>query len=222
VPLGLAAKEVVSDPMVSLFKGSAVVAQNDNWDVGVEDTAGSLGAFPLARGSKDAALMAVLKPGAYTTHVTATDGGSGTALIELYDADPAPASTSAGRLVNISGRAYVGVGDNVLIAGFVLSGSSTKRLLIRAIGPGLKKQGLSDILSDPELLIYQGGRVVASNDNWNASDAATFDAVGAFPLDPGSKDAALTVDLPAGVYTAVVRGVGQTAGPALVEIYEVP
>jgi hypothetical protein len=222
VPLGLNAQDVIADPQLTLFKGSSVAARNDNWDSSLDPTANDLGAFPLTRGSKDAALFSTLAPGAYTAHVSGTNNTSGTALIELYDADPAPPSSSTARLVNISGRAHVGTGDNVLIAGFVLSGNSTKRLLIRAIGPGLKKQGLTDVLGDPELLIYQGNRMILSNDNWNAGDASAFAAVGAFPLDDGSKDSALIIDLPAGVYTAVVHGLGGSTGSALVEVYEVP
>ena len=216
------ASDVVADPQLELFKGSSTIASNDNWDSSLAPTANSLGAYPLAVGSKDSALLSTLAPGAYTTHVTSTSGATGIALIELYDADSAPVSASSARLVNVSGRAHVGTGDNVLIAGFVLSGNSTKRLLIRAIGPGLKAQGVTDFLADPELLIYHGSEVIVTNDNWNYADANTFATVGAFALDPASKDAALVLDLSPGVYTAMVRGVGGTTGSALVEIYEVP
>jgi hypothetical protein len=181
----------------------------------------TVGAFPLGSGSKDAALLADLSAGVYTAHVTNHSGTSGLALLEFYDADGASSpSASTARLTNISGRAHVGTGNDVLIAGFVLSGNRTKRLLIRAIGPGLKQHGVMDFLADPELQIFRGGALIASNDNWNSTDATLFPAIGAFALDNGSKDASLVLDLPPGVYTAITRGVSRTVGSALIEIYE--
>jgi hypothetical protein len=149
-------------------------------------------------------------------------GGSGLALIELYDTDAASPSAGFARLVNISGRARVGTGNDVLIAGFVISGDGTKRLLVRATGPGLQKLGVGDFLADPELSIYRGAERIAVNDNWNPTDAATFSLVGAFGFESGSKDASLVLDLPPGGYTAVIRGIKSSTGTALIEVYEVP
>lgn len=222
VPLGINAGDVVTDPQLKLFHGQSVIATNDNWDSWLESTANALGAYPLARDSKDAALFTVLPPGAYTAHVTSTTGASGVALVELYDAGGIPTSASSPRLVNLSGRARVETGDNVLIAGFVLSGTNAKRLLIRAVGPGLRAQGVTDALADPQLTIYRGAEAIAMNDDWNSADQPVFKQVGAFDLTSGSKDAALIADLVPGVYTAVVRGANSSTGTALIEIYEVP
>jgi hypothetical protein len=222
VPLGISSRDVIADPRITLFEGSSVVASDDDWNAGLEQTANALGAYPLPHGSRDAALVAALSPGAYTLQLTQSNGSApGLALVELYHAGPAPASDLDPRLVNLSGRAHVGAGDNVLIAGFVLAGTSTKRLLIRAIGPGLRSHGVSDFLSDPELLVHRGTEVVAANDNWSGTDGV-FSAVGAFALDVASRDAALVFDATPGVYTVVVRGVAGSNGSALVEIYEVP
>lgn len=221
VPLGLGVNEVVSDPQLTLFHGSLAVARNDDWDAALNDQFAELGAFPLLTGSKDAALFSSLLSGVYTAHVTASTDRDGVALVEVYDAGPAPTPAPAPRLVNLSGRARVGTGNTVLIAGFVISGSGTKRVLIRAIGPGLVERGVADALADPKLSVYHGNTVVAENDNWDFADAATFRTVGAFDLTT-ARDAALVLDLPAGAYSAIVAGVNNTAGVALVEIYEVP
>ena len=109
-----------------------------------------------------------------------------------------------------------------MIAGFSINGTGIKRLLIRAIGPKLTELGVSGALSDPKLEVYNSsGTVIASNDDWPGTLAATFSQVAAFSLNSGSKDAALVVTLPAGAsYTATVSGVNGATGDALVEIYD--
>ncbi len=224
IPLGINAADVLSDPRLTLHLGSATISSNDDWDFSLDARATALGAFPLARNSKDAALLTTLSHGVYTAHVTASNSttATGMALVELYDADAAPNSAASPRLVNLSGRARVGTGDNVLIAGFVISGHSTERVLIRAVGPGLVSQGVSDALLDPELSVHHGAEIVGENDNWQHWQSDVFSAVGAFPLAAGSADAALVLDLSPGIYSAVVKGVNGSTGTALVEIYEVP
>ena len=144
-------------------------------------------------------------------------------LLELYDVNRDP---SANRLVNVSVRAQVGTGDNVLIPGIVVAGDSAQTFLIRAVGPTLADFGVTGTLTDPVLEVLSGQSVLANNDNW--SEAAEADAVraaavstGAFALPAGSADAALLVQLEPGVYTARVSGAGTTAGKALVEVYAV-
>jgi len=150
-------------------------------------------------------------------------GSAAVVLIECYDG---ASSDSSARLVNASARAYVGTGDDVLIPGFVISGTGTVRLLVRAVGPTLGNFGVSGALADPLLALYQSGTLIGLNNDWqaasNAAQVATATAsAGAFALPDGSRDAALLVDLPAGAYTANVSGVGNTTGTALVEIYVV-
>ena len=119
-------------------------------------------------------------------------------------------------LVNLSSRAQVGTGDNVLISGFVVGAGSDKTVLIRAVGPTLTSLGVSGALADPVLSLYNSSSVLlASNDNWNSTDAATMSSVGAFSLPIGSKDAAIVRTLSAGPYTAVVSGAGGTTGISL-------
>jgi len=136
--------------------------------------------------------------------------------------------TSNARLRNLSTRALCETGDSVLIPGFYISGSGTKRLLMRAVGPELTRFGVSDALEDPQLVLKRqsDNSVVASNDNWG--DNANWEeirntarALFAFGLTTGSKSAALLTDLPAGGYTVVSSGHGDMTGVAIVELYEV-
>ncbi|MBI5691125.1 MAG: metallophosphoesterase [Verrucomicrobia bacterium] len=220
---GFGVAGTLADPRLSLVNGTTTVGSNDNWAAADAAVMGGAGAFSLPAGSRDAALVATLSPGAFTAPVTAADGGSGVALLEVYDA-----ATAAGAyLVNASTRAFVGTGDNVLIPGFVISGSGTVRLLIRAVGPTLASFGVNGVLADPTLTLFRGTTALATNDNWssatNAAEIATAaTSFGAFALPAGSRDAALVVTLPAGSYSAVVSGVGNTTGTALVEIYSEP
>lgn len=113
----------------------------------------------------------------------------------------------------------------MLIPGFVVGGSGTLRVLVRAIGPGLAGFGVTGTLGDPTLTIFRGGVAMANNDDWssaaNAAEmASAADTAGAFALGPGSRDSALLVTLIPGAYTAVVSG-GAT-GTALVEIFTLP
>ncbi len=139
----------------------------------------------------------------------------------------APAPSAAGRLANLSTRAQVGSGESVLIPGFVLAGDAPRRVLVRAIGPGLTAFGVAGALADPTLEVLRGSEVVAANDNWQAQPAgaaaatAAVDA-GAFPLAAGSRDAALVLNLAPGAYTLRVAGVGGATGVALAEIYLLP
>jgi uncharacterized protein (DUF1800 family) len=130
------------------------------------------------------------------------------------------------RVANVSTLTRVGTGDDVLTAGFVISGTTPKQVVIRAVGPrlGTTPFNVPGVLADPQLTVYgpNSSTVVAvSNNNWNAADAATFASVGAFALNAGSNDAAVVATLQPGSYTAQVSGVGNTVGTAIVEVYEV-
>jgi len=214
---------VLGDPRLSLVSGATTVATNDNWLAADAAAFASSGAFALTAASKDAALVSTLTAGAYTAPVTATDNGSGVALLEIYDA----ATSSSLNVINASTRAFVGSGDSVLIPGFVINGTGALKLLIRAVGPTLGSLGVTGALADPLITLYRGTTALATNDNWSSAInaveiSATAAAVGAFALPTGSRDAALVTTLPAGNYTAIVSGVGNTTGTALVELYVVP
>ena len=177
----------------------------------------------MPAGSRDTALVRTLAPAAYTAPVSATDDGSGVALLEVYDATTGTGAS----VVNASTRAYVGTGDNVLIPGFVIGGNGALRVLLRTVGPTLATFGVTGALADPTVTLFRGSTAIAANNDWSSAPNAaeivtTSSTVGAFALPAGSRDAVILTTLPPGPYTAVVSGVGGTSGTALVEIYVVP
>lgn len=220
--------DFLPDPQMSLIGAEGEeIAANDDWIFSDEVfqialLGQDLGAFDL-ESELDSAMIARPASGAYTVVVEDYDNEPGQVLIEAYDAD---GLTSQGRLTNLSTRAEVGLNGTFLTAGFVISGEGDARLLIRGVGPELGNYGVIDVLADPILQVFnQEGEVIASNDNWG-TDAdqitETSGQVGAFGLTAGSGDAALVIDLPAGVYTVQLKGVTDESGQGLIEIYEVP
>jgi len=129
-------------------------------------------------------------------------------------------AASPARLADISTRAQVGSGDNVLIGGFIIQGSASKRVLVRAIGPSLIPFGVANALMDPTLeLRDMNGALLFSNDNWTT--AANKQDITDTGRAPGaSQESAVLTTLAPGRYTAIVRGVGATSGVALVEVYD--
>lgn len=225
VPFGVTT--AVADPRLTVFDGAGrQIAANDNWreQPGATPRASQIG-FPLAENSKDAALDLQVTNGAYTAQVSGVGGATGVALAEIYEDT---SSLRLGRIINLSTRAFVGTGEGISIPGFVLQGEGRMRVLVRGVGPTLANFGVNGALSNPTLtLVDRDGRTLAANDDWSA--AANADEVaqaavqsGAFALPPGSRDAALVIELPAGSYTARVTGVGGETGVGLVEVYEVP
>jgi hypothetical protein len=203
------------------------VSENDNWggSAAVASAFLQVGAFAYSGAtSRDAAVFAAgVAPGNNSVIVSGAGGASGTVIAELYDATPsATAGEATPRLVNVSVLKTLGAG---MTAGFVIGGGSARTVLVRAIGPTLKKAfGVSGSDDDPRLTLYSGETKLASNDNWGGGAAlkAAFTAVGAFALSDGSNDAALVATLPPGNYTVQVAGEKSAGGVALVEIYEVP
>jgi hypothetical protein len=205
----------MADPRLDLYTGQTVTFSNDDWPANLAATFTEVGAFPLPAGSRDAAFVQSIDG---SRSIQARGTGAGVVLVEAYDLG----AGNSPRLVNVSARNRVGTGDDILIAGFNIVGTGTKQLLIRAVGPKLTVFGVAGVLADPKLELYDSTNAkVAENDTWAASLTTTFAAVGAFPLDAGSRDAALLTTLAPGSYTVQVRGADGGTGEALVEIYEV-
>lgn len=122
--------------------------------------------------------------------------------------------------LNLSTRASVGTGENVLIGGFIASGPSLKRLLLRAIGPSLQSSGVQGVLADPTLELRDAaGNLVDSNDDWKATNQAAIEMTGIAPAH--DRESAILINIaPARAYTAIVRGAGDATGIALVEVYD--
>ncbi len=234
---GFGVRDALAQPVLVLRDSTGkMVAENDGWKNSSDVTSAGdrVGAFKLGNGSRDAALLATLSPGAYTAQVTAN--GNGIVLVEVYDTvDGTQLSTE--QIVNISTRGFVGTGEDVLVAGFVVTGGAPKRVLIRGIGPALAPFGVPGVLQDPVLQLYSAGgnNPIAQNDNWEtpqpigapvpataAQLVAASTAAGAFPLGTGGEDAAIIVSLNPGNYSAVVSGLNGGTGAGLVEVYELP
>jgi hypothetical protein len=149
---------------------------------------------------------------------------TGVALVEVYDLS----NDASSILGNISTRSFVPTGDNVMIGGFIVQGTQPKRVIVRAIGLELTQYGVPNLLADPTLELHNGnGALIARNDNWQHTiigGIITRDQVsdirnsGYAPGD--ANESAIIADLPAGDYTAIVRGINNTTGVALVEVYD--
>jgi septal ring-binding cell division protein DamX len=218
---------VLAQPTLSIYNSAgAVVASNTGWGTSsnatqIASTAASLGAFAFASGSADSALLVILPAGSYTVQIAGLNSTTGVALAEIYEV-----SSGGTRLENISTRAQVGTGPNIIIPGFVISGTGSEKLLVRGDGPGLTQFGVTGVLTQPSISLYNSaGNVIASNTAWgtNSSPAQITSAdsqVGAFALTAGSADSALVTSLPPGAYTLQLSGVNGLTGDALAELYE--
>ncbi len=120
---------------------------------------------------------------------------------------------------NIATRVRVGTGDNVVIGGFIISGPSSKRVLIRGIGPSLRAYGLDAVLEDPILELHDGsGKLIATNDDWT-TQAEEVEAIGIPPSI--ATESAIVATLAPGAYTTILAGKNGTTGIGVVEIYDV-
>ena len=216
----------LDDPKFELFAGTTKTGENDNWggSAQLSSSLSAVGAFAFnAPTSRDAALTASITTRDNSVKVSAVGSGTGRVIAEIYDATPAASfTTSTPRLINVSVRKHLGSG---LTLGFVVGGATSAKILVRAIGPTLGGFGVSGVVADPQLALFNASSVkIGESNDWlgTAELTAAFAAVGAFALPATSKDAALLVTLAPGNYSAQVSGVNSTTGVALVEVYEVP
>ena len=118
--------------------------------------------------------------------------------------------------MQISTRGSVGTGDNVMIGGFIIEGTATKKVIVRAIGPSLGASGVSGALPDPVLEVHDGtGALLQTNDDWRATQEQEIIDTTVPPAN--NLESAIVADLAPGNYTAIVSGVGGGTGVALVE-----
>ena len=220
---------VLAQPVLSIYdsKGN-LIATNTGWSnndnvAAIQAAVGTVGAFPLPIGSADSALLLPLSPGNYTMQVSGLGGTTGIALGEVYQVNQADC-----QVVNISGRAQVGISGGILIAGFGVAGGPA-RMLIRGDGPSLIPLGVPNCLLKPVVQVFDSnGDIIASNTGWSGgANVAPMIAnatamVGAFTLPIGSADSALLLTLPPGNYTMQISGLGGTVGDALAECYLMP
>ena len=207
----------LSDPLVELHDASgATIASNDNWRSTQETEITNAGLAPT--NDLESALIATINPGAYTVVVKSANNATGVGLMEIYDLDP---DGSPARLANISTRGNVLTGDNVMIGGFIVRGDVPKRMLMRARGPSLFLNGspIAGRLMDPNLELRDAnGGLIKANDNWRTDQQAEIAASSIAPTD--DHEPAVVWTLSPGNYTTIVRGVNNTTGIALVEMYD--
>jgi hypothetical protein len=216
------------DPRLELRTGGVLVEANEGWGTSaspalIREAAVRRGAFALVEGGRDAALYRRLGAGAHTLPVASRAGAAGVVLVELYVDEAVDAPVQA---VNLSTRGRVGVGDNVLILGFVVEGGPV-RLLLRAVGPGLRDFGVGGVVERPVMRVFRGPASLHFNQGWRTSPrfaetTVVARQVGAFPLVDASDDSTVLEWFQPGSYTVQVSGADSTTGIALVELYRVP
>jgi hypothetical protein len=248
----------LADLVLRIFSGPTMIAQNDNWQdapncsssfvcegasqiiaTGLDPCQPNPGEIaPPPNCALESAILITLPPGAYTAIVTGANGATGVGLVEVFEADT---STEAA-LINISTRAIVQTGDNVMIGGLVATGDAEKTVIVRARGPTLAAPPffVAGTLANPLLRLFSGPTMIAQNDNWQDSPscpgfvcggAAEIIATGLDPCQPHpgettappgcAQESAILITLPPGAYTAIVSGVDGGTGVGLVEVFEV-
>ena len=224
--------DALANPKLELHdETGALIGTNDDWQttiIGgiitsnqVSDIQNS-GHVPTA--ATESAIIADLQPGNYTAVVNGVNNTTGVALVEVYDLDSAASSN----LANISTRSFVQTGEHVMIGGFIVQGTGTKSVIIRAIGPELTQYGITDVLANPKLELYNGtGALIGTNDDWQttiiggvitSNQVSDIQNSGRAPT--AASESAIIADLQPGNYTAIVRGVSNTTGVALVDVYD--
>ena len=206
----------MADPVLELHDlTGAIIASNDDW----RDTqASQIQASGIAPADPhESAMIVSLAPGNYTAVVSGYGGGQGVGLVEVYEYD-----SNTTRLVNISTRGRVQTGDGAMIGGLIVQSGAAKKVIIRALGPSLSAgpNPIAGALADPILELRDGsGNLLAVNDDWGNSPQAA-DIVATTVPPTNNLESAIIATLGPGNYTAIVRGVNNTAGVGLVEVFD--
>ena len=217
IPLGI--PDALSDPVVELHGPDGFVTiTSDNWRDNPAQEALILATGIPPGNDLDSAIYVTLNPGTYTAVVRGNSNTTGVALIEVYDLSPA----ASAKLANISTRAFVSTGNDIVIAGFILGNhNGGDRIALRGIGPTLADFGVPDVLANPTLeLRNNDGALVMANNDWqeNPAQAAELTAAGLALADP--LESGIAVTLPPGLYTALLAGFNNGTGNAVVEVYD--
>ena len=215
----------ILDPKLELTPpgGATLIAENDDWMQ--SPNAGALQATAwVPTDSREAAEILTLPAGAYTVVVSGKDNATGIGLVEVYEV-----GRDGNKVINLATRGWVDTGNNVMIGGFVIEGTagSTKRVLIRVLGPSLEEYGVPNWLFDPAARLYNAaGELLLDNDDWDAGPHQ--DEITAFGRAPGNRrEPGMLIDIAPGAYTVIVRPFenpppeGIQPGIGLIEVYEI-
>jgi glucose/arabinose dehydrogenase len=214
--------DALPDPVLELHAGDgSLITMNNNWKDNTPAQQQDIINNQLAPANDlESVIVATLQPGTYTAIVGGQGNTSGVGLLEVYDLD----RTVSSRLANISGRASVQTGSNVLISGFIVGNNiGAAKMVVRALGPSLAQSGVTNPLGDPTLeLRDNNGALVMGNDNWqdDANQAAQILSSGLAPTN--TQESAIAISLLPGTYTAIVAGRSGGTGVGLVEVYNLP
>jgi len=254
----------LGDPFLQIFSGSTMIAQNNDWATsdplcastgftcGAPTEISATGLDPCranpgqstspAGCTQEAAILITLPPGAYTAIESGVGGATGVGLIEVFEVD---GGASPAKLINISTRGRVDIGDNVMIGGFIIIGSSPQTVLLRARGPSMSGAPffVPGTLANPSLQLFSGQTAIAQNNDWQTSDplcgnmgfvcggANEITATGLDPCvaNPGQttaplgcgQESAILITLPPGGYTAILSGLGGGTGVGLIEVFKI-
>ncbi len=218
----------LANPRLELHDSNGAIGSNDNWQstqiggvIGSDQVAEIRNSGLAPSDPLESAMIATLAPGSYTVVGRGVNGGTGTGIVEVYDIS----TSNASLLANMSTRGYVQNGDNVMIAGLIIVTQPT-RVIIRAVGPSLTQFGVPDALANPQLELHNPNGIIARNDDWQVTQLGGIIAsdqvaeIQKSQLAPAhAAESTIIATLQPGSYTAVVRGVNNTTGNALVEVY---
>jgi hypothetical protein len=211
--------DALANPTLDLRRPDGTrIRANDNWQDDPAQAAAIEATGLIPQNNLDAAIIETLNPGSYTVILRGMGMTTGVGLVEAYDVSQGANS----KLANVSTRAFVDTGDNIVIAGFVLGGGNgNDRVVARGIGPSLTAFGVANALADPTLeLRNSSGALLAANNDWqdNQAQAAELTAAGLAPTNPLESGIAIT--LPPGPYTVLLTGRNNGIGVGVVEVYD--
>jgi hypothetical protein len=226
--------DALANPTLELHNAAgALIGSNNDWQhtiIGGVITRNQVGDIQNSGHAPtnpfESAIIADLPPGNYTAIVSGVNNTAGVGLVEVYDLS----TNTASILGNISTRSFVQTGDDVMIGGFIVQGTGAKKVIIRAIGPelGALPYNIPNALANPTLELHNGtGALIASNDNWRTTiiggiitGSQVRDIINSGYAPGDLRESAIIAELQPGNYTAIVRGVNDTTGVGLVEVYE--
>jgi hypothetical protein len=210
---------VLADPVLELHSpGTFATITNDNWMDDPVQQAAILATGLAPTNNLESAIDATLNPGAYTAVVRGKNDTMGIGLIEVYDLSQAVLA----KLANISTRAFVSTGNDIVIAGFILGNNSgNDRIVVRGIGPSLTALGIANALANPTLeLRDSNGALLVANNDWqdDPAQAAELTAAGLAPTN--NLESGIAATLAPGLYTGLLAGQNNGTGVGVVEIYD--